>query len=146
MAPQPFVTQPSGYPRSLNVVGEHITILASGAATGGYEIFLQEGPEGSGPPPHSHPWDESFYVTSGEVMFGMAGEEKVARAGTLVHLPGGTVHWFRFGKEGGRMISMTSREAASAMFDHIDREISPNLPDLERLAAIAATHQTQLAG
>ena len=39
-------------------------MLASGAQTGGYEIFLQVGPEGSGPPPHNHPWDESFYVTS----------------------------------------------------------------------------------
>jgi len=145
MTRQPFVIQPSDYPRSLNVVGEHITVLASGAVTGGYEIFLQEGPEGSGPPPHSHPWDESFYVTRGEILFGMAGEEKVAKAGTLVHLPGGTVHWFRFGKEGGQMISMTSREAASAMFAHMDREISPNAPDLERLAAIAGQHETQLA-
>ena len=146
MTRQPFVINPSDYPRSLNVVGERVTVLASGAATGGYEIFLQEGPEGSGPPPHSHPWDESFYVTGGEVMFGIGGEEQVARAGTLVHLPGGTVHWFRFGKEGGRMISMTSREAASAMFEHIDREISPGAPDLARLVSIAAEHQAQLSG
>jgi quercetin dioxygenase-like cupin family protein len=145
MQPQPFVVQPSDYPRSLNVVGEQITVLASGAATGGYEIFLQEGTEGSGPPPHHHPWDESFYVTRGEVLFGLGSEERVAKAGTLVHLPGGTVHWFRFGKEGGQMISMTSREAASAMFAHMDREISPSAPDLPRLIAIAGEHATQVA-
>lgn len=145
MPRQPFVIQPSGYPRSLNVVGEHITVLAPGAATGGYEIFLQEGPEGSGPPPHSHSWDESFYVTRGEVVFGIADKESIAEAGTLVHLPGGTVHWFRFGKKGGQMISMTSREAASAMFEHIDREISPEAPDLPRLLAIAGEHGTELA-
>lgn len=146
MTRQPFVIRPSDYPRSLNVVGEHITVLASGAATGGYEIFLQEGQEGSGPPPHSHPWDESFYVTRGEVRFGVGGEERVATAGTLVHLPGGTVHWFRFGKEGGQMISMTSREAASAMFAHIDREISPGAPDFPRLLTIAAEHGTHVQG
>jgi quercetin dioxygenase-like cupin family protein len=145
MTRQPFVIEPSDYPRSLNMVGERITVLASGAATGGYEIFLQEGPEGSGPPPHSHPWDESFYVTRGEVLFGVAGEEKVAGPGTLVHLPGGTVHWFRFGKEGGQMISMTSREAASAMFEHIARDISPSAPDFARLVAIAGEHGTQIS-
>ena len=145
MPRQPFVIEPSGYPRSLNCVGEHITVLAPGSATGGYEIFLQEGPEGSGPPPHSHPWDESFYVTRGEVLFGIADGEKVAEAGTLVHLPGGTVHWFRFGPKGGQMISMTSREAASAMFAHIDREIAPDAPDLPRLAAIVGEHGTALA-
>jgi quercetin dioxygenase-like cupin family protein len=62
--PAPFIVTPVGAPRPLNVVGEKITVLASSAQTGGYEIFLQTGPEGSGPPPHSHPWDESFYVTS----------------------------------------------------------------------------------
>ena len=63
MTAKAFVVAPKDYPRPLNVVGEHITVLASEAATGGYEIFLQEGPEGTGPPPHSHPWDESFFVT-----------------------------------------------------------------------------------
>ena len=42
MTRQPFVVQPADYPRSLNVVGEHITVLASGTATGGYEIFLRK--------------------------------------------------------------------------------------------------------
>jgi hypothetical protein len=60
----------------LNVVGEHITLLASAAATGSYEIFLQQGPEGSGPPPHNHPWDEAFYVTKGEIEFGVGKETR----------------------------------------------------------------------
>lgn len=140
-----FVVTPADRPAALNCVGEHITVLASGAATGGYEIFLQEGPEGSGPPPHSHGWDESFYVTRGEVEFGIGDRQHVAAAGTLVHLPGGTVHWFRFGAGGGQMVSMTSREAASSMFAHIDREIAPAEPDLPRLMAIAAEHGTALA-
>src|SRR3954452_23299354 len=91
----------------LNIVGEQITVLASGAQTGSYEIFHQAGPEGSGPPPHSHPWDEAFYVVKGEIAFGIEDRELVAQAGTLVHLPAGTTHWFRFGKGGGEMVSMT---------------------------------------
>ena len=67
MKPQTLVVTPESYPQPLNVVGELVTVLASGDATAGYEIFLQEGPEGSGPPPHSHPWDESFFVTRGTV-------------------------------------------------------------------------------
>jgi quercetin dioxygenase-like cupin family protein len=140
-----FVIDPASRPPSLSVVGERITVLASGANTGGYEIFLQEGPEGSGPPPHSHPWDESFYITQGQVEFGIGDRSQVAGAGTLVHLPGGTVHWFRFGAGGGQMVSMTSREAASSMFEHIDREITPADPDLPRLVAIAAQHGTTVA-
>ena len=145
MQAQAIVLPPQDRPRDLSVLGTRITVLADSARTHAHEITLQEGPEGSGPPPHRHEWDESFYVTQGEVAFGVDGEEHVAAAGTLVHLPAGTAHWFRFGKGGGQMVSMTSREAASAMFAHIDREISPAAPDLEALVGIAMQHGASIA-
>ena len=132
-----FVVAPKNYQRSLNVVGERITILASSQMTGGYEIFLQKGAEGSGPNPHSHPWDESFYVTKGEIDFGIGSETHTAVAGTLVHLPAGTTHWFRFGMGGGEMISVTSRAGASKLFAEIDQEVPADCPDLERLVEIS---------
>ena len=135
-----FVVTPKEYPQPLNVVGELITVLASGAATQGYEIFLQQGPEGSGPPPHSHPWDESFYVVKGEVEFGVDDERHVAAAGTLVHLPAGTTHWFRIRKGGCEMISMTARLGASEMFTDIHREISPEQPSVEQLVGVITRH------
>jgi len=126
--------------RGLNIVGEKITVLASGAQTGSYEVFHQAGPEGSGPPPHNHPWDEAFYVIQGEIAFGIDDASLVARPGTLVHLPAGKTHWFRFGAGGGEMLSLTSREGASHMFVEFDREISPTSPDLGRLVEIGQRH------
>jgi quercetin dioxygenase-like cupin family protein len=134
--PETIVVDTTNMPRALNVVGEQLTVLASGAQTGSYEIFHQAGPEGSGPPPHSHPWDEAFYVLRGEIAFGHDDRELVARPGTLVHLPAGTIHWFRFGAGGGEMISMTSREGASHMFTDFDREVSPTSPDLAKLVEL----------
>ena len=139
--PVPFIVMPGQAPRSLNVVGENITVLASSEQTGGYEIFLQVGPQGSGPPPHNHPWDESFYVIKGETAFGFDKSDRIAAPGTLVHLPAGTTHWFRFGKGGCEMVSMTSREGASRLFADIDREISPEKPDLGKLIEIARRHR-----
>jgi len=135
---------PSDYPPPMEIVGERITVLASGEATGGYEIFLQEGPEGSGPPPHSHPWDESFYVVKGDIDFGIGDETRTAAPGTLVHLPAGTVHWFRFGRGGGEMISMTSRLGASQMFTDMAREVAPVNPDLGKLAEVGGRHGLKL--
>ena len=140
MAVKPFVVAPRDYAPALNIVGEHVTVLASGQATGSYEIFLQRGPEGSGPPPHSHPWDESFYVLQGEIDFGIGDESTTALPGTLVHLPAGTVHWFRFGKGGAEMLSMTSRLGASQMFTDFAKEIAPVNPDLAQLADVGGRH------
>jgi len=145
LMPEAFVVTPDATPAPLHVVGEQITVLASGAQTGSYEIFRQAGPEGSGPPPHCHPWDESFYVVKGDIAFGVADKDMVAVPGTLVHLPAGTMHWFRFGKGGGEMISMTSREAASHFFTDVDRAISPEQPDIPKLVEVARQHQLTVA-
>lgn len=140
MNAKPIVLTKQEYVRPFDIMGEHVTVLASGDKTGTYEIFHQAGPEGSGPPPHSHPWDEAFYVLKGDVEFGIGDKVTWGAPGTLVHLPAGTVHWFRFGQGGGVMVSITSRLGASRMFAEFDREISPTNPDLGKLIEVGARH------
>jgi quercetin dioxygenase-like cupin family protein len=142
--PQPIIIEPSTAPRPLNVVGETITVLASGDQTGSYEVFDQVGVEGRGPPPHSHPWDEAFYVINGAIEIGVGDTRLVARPGSFVHVPAGEVHWFRFAEGGGEMLSLTSCAGAAAMFTAFDREISPDNPDFGRLAELANAHGAKL--
>jgi quercetin dioxygenase-like cupin family protein len=129
------------YPRPLQAVGEAITVLASGNDTAGYEIFLQEGQEGTGPRPHHHPWDESFFVLRGEIDFNIDSDRpRTAVAGTLVHIPAGTTHGFRWRAGGGAMLSMTSRLAASGMFADIDRAHADGPPTFETMDKICAKY------
>jgi quercetin dioxygenase-like cupin family protein len=137
---------PKDYTRSLDVVGEKITVLASKDATQSYEIFLQAGVEGSGPPPHSHDWDESFYVVKGQVEIKYGDETILATPGTFVHLPSGTVHCFRFGLGGGEMISMTGHNGgASKLFAAIDREVPAGPLDLAKLTSVAKRNGVTIA-
>lgn len=138
MNPEPFAITPAEYPRAHNVVGEKITVLASSTATQGYEVFLQQGLEGSGPPPHCHDWDESFYVTKGIIGIGYGDHVLAASTGTFVHVPAGTIHYFRFGSGGGEMISLTSHGGnASRLFARIDEAVPPGTADLQTLLGIA---------
>lgn len=146
MKPQPFVVTPKDYSRALNVLGTKITILASNTVTQGYEVTLQEGEEGYGPPPHSHDWDESFYVIRGKVEFSYGDKIMIAAPGTFAHMPAGTVHGFRFGAGGGTMIEITSQGGfASKMFTAIDKEIPPDSPDITKLIEILNQHGIILA-
>jgi len=143
--PNPLVVSPDQAPAPLQMVGEEITVLASAEQTGSYEIFRQRGPEGGGPPPHSHPWDEAFYVIEGQVHFGVGDrQDVVAEPGTLVHVPGGATHWFRCGTGGATMISVTSRAGASAFFAQVNAEVSPTNPDFGALMGIAAAHEIDI--
>lgn len=135
-----FVLHLGGEKSPLHVLGEEITVLASGDQTGTYEVFLQRGAAGSGPPPHRHAWDESFYIMRGVVAFGIEDQEFSAAAGTFVHLPAGTTHWFQFGVDGGEMLSITSRLAASRMFFDIDHANTQGEPDRAQIEQILARH------
>jgi quercetin dioxygenase-like cupin family protein len=146
MKTQPFVVSPQDYPRALSVLGVQITVLAPNTATQSYEITLQEGAQGMGPPPHKHDWDESFFVLTGTIEFSCAGKTQQIQAGTLVHAPAGTVHAFRFGDGGGSMLEVSGAGgSATNMFTQIDREVPAGPPDIPKVIDILQRHGVTVA-
>lgn len=142
-----LVLTPDQHARSLNVVGTQVTVLASNAMTQSYGITLQRGDEGTGPPPHSHDWDEAFYVLSGEIRFLCDGETHVCLPGTLVHIPRGTVHGFQYGKGGGQMLEVTGENARAAqMFAAVDQVSLPETPDIPKLLQVLEQNGVTVAG
>ena len=137
---QPFILGAGQAGRPLEVGGFQITVLASTEQTGGYELFRIAGPAGTGPGPHHHDWDESFFVLSGAVHCGVDGAETLATTGALIHVPGGCTHWFRFAEGGGEFFSITSRGNAAKMFEAFDKGINWANPDRRALIALAASY------
>jgi quercetin dioxygenase-like cupin family protein len=137
MSPKPFIVKPGDRSAALNVIGTKVTVLASEADAQDQHFTLQSGPEGTGPPPHSHDWDESFYVTKGQIQFTCGGETTMCTAGTLVHVPAGTVHAFSYGPGGGEMLETTGRGSrAVRLFTALDREIPPGPPDVPKVIQV----------
>ena len=137
MKAQPFVVTPNQYVPALNVLGIQVTTLASNTATQAYEITRQQGDEGMGPPPHSHDWDESFYIVAGKVEFTCAGKTTVCSPGTLVHVPANTVHSFRYLTNRCDVLEFTGQGGtATRMFSAVDEAIPPGPPDVPKLLAV----------
>ena len=138
MSKQPFVTIAESV-KPLNLVGEQIRVLADGERTGGYEVFLQGGPDGAGPPPHTHPWDEAYFVLEGtlEVLLGER-IQKVA-AGEFVFIPGGTPHNFRL-IGNTRFLSINSAAGAARFFEEFDREVH-GPEDMPNAIAVGGRHR-----
>ena len=141
MNPKPFVIRPSERQAPLNVMGTNVTVLASRDNARDQRITLQSGSEGQGPPPHSHEWDESFFVSSGAVSFTCAGETVMCGAGSFVHVPAGTVHSFAYGPDGGEMIEITGATSnAIEMFAALDREARLGPPDVGKAVEVLGDH------
>lgn len=62
-----------------------------GAMVSFFHVF---GPPGSGPPLHKHPYEETFIIESGSVIFTVDGDEIEAGPGQIVIAPPDTPHKF----------------------------------------------------
>ena len=139
MNPTKFVVNPNDRSAPLNVIGHKITVLVSESDSQTQQITLQSGDEGVGPPPHRHDWDESFYITRGELRFTCGGEATTCLPGALVHVPGGTIHSFSFGPGGGEMLEITGKGSkAVQLFSALDREIPPGPPNISKVIQVVA--------
>jgi hypothetical protein len=64
-------------------------------------------------------------------------KDYVCGAGTLVHVPRGTVHAFSYGSGGGQMLEITGAGARAAqMFTAVDKEIPTGPPDVPKLLEV----------
>jgi quercetin dioxygenase-like cupin family protein len=139
---KPFVLKVSDH-APLRVVGETIVVLANAKETGSYELFLQSGPEGVGPPPHTHAWDEGYYVLEGQIDVLLGDRTVTLSAGEFVHIPQGTVHNFRMKSARATFLSVNSRTGASSFFADLDHEVGGAL-DVQRMLAVAARHDVRV--
>jgi len=122
-------------PRPVIVVGETITVLAGEDLSKPFEVHIQEGVQGGGPPPHFHPWDEAFYVVDGEVEVTVEGQSTTVSAGGYVHIPGGAIHAYKNISGTAKMIGVVSDPRGGQLFTALDRLKVPE--DLPRILEIA---------
>jgi quercetin dioxygenase-like cupin family protein len=100
------VSDPDGAgSRHVSVAGGVYTILLSGADTAGrYCLIDMLVPDGGGPPPHRHDFEEMFTLLEGELEFTFRGETQVVRAGSTINVPANAPH--RFVNKSGKIAHM----------------------------------------
>lgn len=57
-------------------------------------LFLSHHAQGTGPPLHTHPYEETFFVIEGDILFTVDGEEIEAGDGDIVVVPANVPHKF----------------------------------------------------
>jgi quercetin dioxygenase-like cupin family protein len=79
------------------IVGDTMTLLATGDRTGGGLVLLENiTAPGGGPPPHVHTREDEFwYVLDGEFEIAIGDEVHRLGPGGFAYAPRGTVHNFR---------------------------------------------------
>jgi quercetin dioxygenase-like cupin family protein len=82
--------------RHVSVAGGTYTVLVTGAQTAGrYCLIDMLVPNGGGPPPHRHDFEEMFTLLEGELEFTFRGQSLTVRAGSTVNVPANAPHAFK---------------------------------------------------
>ncbi|GAB6898920.1 cupin domain-containing protein [Kineosporia succinea] len=115
----------------ISLVGNTYAMLISGEQTdGAYCLIDMRVPDGGGPPPHRHDFEEMFTVLEGEIEFTFRGEKHVARAGTTLNIPANAPHNFRnVSGAPARMLCMCTPAGQDEYFQKIgDVVTGPDAP------------------
>jgi quercetin dioxygenase-like cupin family protein len=131
-----------GEGEKLRVLGADVRFLCRAEDTHrAWSLMENVIPENSGPPPHSHPWDEAYYVVAGEIEFEIGSRRERVRAGDFVYAPGGTVHAFHgVSAQPARMLIFDAPAHAESFFKEVGREVTDLPRDLPKLPEIGARH------
>jgi quercetin dioxygenase-like cupin family protein len=124
--------------RPLNVLGAQVRFLCEGHSThGAWSMMEVTLPQGAGPPPHTHEWDEAYFVTDGDILFTVGERQFCASAGDFVYTPGGVVHGFR-GKSNqpARALIFDAPAHAGNFFKRVDQEVKELPRDLPKVLGI----------
>lgn len=91
--------------RHISVVGDTYSILVSGAQTDGrYCLIDMLVPDGNGPPPHRHDFEEMFTLLDGELEFTFRGKTQTVAAPMTVNIPANAPHMFK--NKSGKTVHM----------------------------------------
>jgi quercetin dioxygenase-like cupin family protein len=133
---------------SLGDVGDTYTILVSGEESGGrYCLIDMHIPDGSGPPPHRHDFDESFTVLEGEVEFTVRGQTHRVPTGATVTVPSNAPHLFRnTSGKAARMLCVCVPPGLDEFFMAIGTPVTSRTASVPRPTNEELDEQMKLAG
>lgn len=142
----PATTVRAGERDPLHVLGMPLRFLCDARETdGAWSLFEEDIPLGMGPPPHRHPWDEAYYVLTGEVDFHIDGEQVRIRAGDFTRLPANTIHGFKGASEdSARVLIFASPGHSSEFFEDLNNEVISVPEDLHKVPEIGRRHQIEM--
>ena len=122
----------------LHVLGTEVRFLCEADETNhAWSLMEVTLPRNSGPPPHTHAWDEAYFVTAGQVEFTVGEQTFNASVGDFVYTPGGMPHGFRGASDAPAHVLIFDAPAhAGAFFRRVDSEVKELPADLPKVLAI----------
>ena len=135
---RPLIVSNDALPQPLHVLGETVTMFGAEDPSKAFEVHVQEGVAGGGPPPHRHPWEEAFFILEGEVEISCEGTSQVLAAGSFVQIPAGTTHAYTNVSERAKILAIVSDCRGGRLFETLNEHVKSMPEDADALVEHSA--------
>jgi quercetin dioxygenase-like cupin family protein len=133
------MTVRSGQVQALSVLGTEVRFLCEAEATGNvWSLMEVTMPPESGPPLHTHDWDEAYYILEGKVQFTIGVQSVLATKDDFLYAPAGIPHGFQGASERARMLILDVPAHAGKFFKEVHREVTELPRQLPKVIEIGA--------
>lgn len=137
----PALTDTTQDAKDFFVLGETLRPLLTNAMGSAIEMFDTRGPADSGPPTHTHPWEEVYFVLAGELEVTVGdNESQTLSAGGVAHVPAGTPHGYRNVTDDCHFLTIVTRGNAARFFEKVASEVEMNPPDIAGVTRVGLEH------
>jgi quercetin dioxygenase-like cupin family protein len=126
--------------RVLQVLGETITCKFHPHQNEGARFFELVSTANSGAPMHTHPWDEGFYVLTGEVEVYINQQTILATPGAFISIPAGIAHTYAVRSPQARLLYWVSNHLAAAFLEEMAQSAAELSRHPEQMMSLCQKH------
>ncbi|KOP24622.1 hypothetical protein AMR41_19740 [Hapalosiphon sp. MRB220] len=134
----------SGEGKKFSVLGGQFTTKATGeTSNGSWTVYEIEDTENNGPPLHTHPWEEAFYILEGELELQVGTEKIVATPGFFVNIPENTAHAFKVNSAFAKFLVLIAPEKAKTFYEEMGDVANSLPPNMEKIQPILDKYELE---
>ncbi len=116
---KPIILTP-GEGNQFSVIGAQFTTKATGEETNGtWAVYEITDTQENGPPLHTHPWEEAFYILEGEIDIQIATETILASPGCFVNIPHNAPHAFKVRSATTKFLILIAPKGAKKFYEEM---------------------------
>ncbi|MEH2070380.1 MAG: cupin domain-containing protein [Nostoc sp.] len=143
---KPIILTP-GEGNQFSILGGHFTTKATGEDTNGaWTVYEITDTQGNGPPLHTHPWEEAFYILEGEMDIEIGTQTILASAGSFVNIPHNVPHGFNIRSTTAKFLVLVSPKGAEKFYEEMGEVAESPALNMEKVQPVLKKHGLQFLG
>ncbi|WGV23374.1 cupin domain-containing protein [Halotia branconii] len=140
---KPIVLKP-GEGKQFSILGAHFTTKATGEDTNGaWTVYEITDTQENGPPLHTHPWEEAFYILEGEIDIQIGTETILASSGCFVNIPHNAPHGFKVRSATTKFLILVAPQGAKHFYEEMGEVADSPVLNMEGIQPILNKHRLQ---